>query len=205
MASIPFVFVSVAVILTAVIALAVIFRAYLRHRGKSLVTCPETRRPATVRVNAGRAALNAAKSGTRRLQLDQCSHWPERQNCGQTCLSQIENDPENCHVWNIVQQWYRGRACAYCHKPIEEIHWHDHRPALLGPDKKTVQWNDVPPDKLPEVFETHSPVCWSCHMAETFRREHPNDFVDRPWNRGAMGEYIEDGTGQTDVTSTMHS
>jgi hypothetical protein len=155
-------------------------------------------------VNAGKAALKEAKVGPRRLELDRCSRWPEQQNCGQTCLSQIENDPEGCHVWNIAQQWFRGRSCAYCHKPIEQIHWHDHRPALLGPDKKTVQWTDVPPEKLPELFETQLPVCWSCHIAETFRRQRPDRFVDRPGNRGAMGEYVEDVPGPKDGKTPIH-
>jgi hypothetical protein len=204
MISTPFILLSIALVVGAIIALTIMIRAYIRHRGESLVTCPETRDPAAVHVNAGKAALDAMKSGRVQLQLDRCSRWPERENCGQECLSQIENDPEGCHVWNIAQQWFRGRSCAYCCKPIERIHWHDHRPALLGPDNKTVQWSDVSPEKLPKVLETHSPVCWSCHIAETFRREHPNDFVDRPWNRGAMGEYIEDEPGQEDITTTMH-
>jgi hypothetical protein len=29
-------------------------------------------------------------------------------------------------------------------------------------------------------------------MAETFRREHPERVVDRPWKRGAMGEFIDE-------------
>jgi len=204
MAFISLVFVSVALIVGAIIALTIVLRAYVRHHGKSLVTCPETRRPASVRVNAGRAALNDAKIGPRRLELAGCSRWPEHQNCEQMCLSQIENDPEGCHVWNIVQQWFRGRSCVYCLKPIEGIHWHDHRPALLGPDKKTVPWTDVPPEKLPDVFETHLPVCWSCHISETFRREYPDRFVDRPGNRGVMGEYAEDPPGPGEVKTPVH-
>ena len=27
---------------------------------------------------------------------------------------------------------------------------------------------------------THLPVCWNCHIAESFRREHPELVVDRP-------------------------
>jgi len=199
MAFVSFVFVSVALIVGSIIALTIMLRAYLRHRGESLVTCPETRHQAAVRLNVGKAALNDTKIGPRRLELDRCSRWPERQNCGQTCLSQIENDPEGCHVWSIVQQWFRGRSCAYCQKPIEQIHWHDHRPALLGPDKKSVPWTELPPEELPDAFESHLPVCWSCHIAETFRREHPDRFVDRPGNRGAMGEYVEDVPGPKDV------
>ena len=198
-----FILLGIALAVGAIVGLTIMIRAYLHHRGKSLVTCPETRRPAAVHVNAGKAALDAMKSGRVPLQLDQCSRWPERDNCGQECLSQIENDSESCHVWNIAQQWFRGRSCAYCHRPIEQIHWHDHRPALLSPDKKTIQWNDVPPERLPEVLETHLPVCWSCHIAETFRRQHPSGFVDRPWNRGAMGECIDE-PGPKDVTSAMH-
>jgi hypothetical protein len=55
-----------------------------------------------------------------------------------------------------------------------------------------VQWSEIPAEELPEVFETHLPVCWSCHIAETFRREYPKRVVDRPWKRGALGEYIAD-------------
>jgi hypothetical protein len=179
------------------IGLIVATRTYLKYRGKRLVTCPETRNPAAVHVNAGKAAVDVLEGKHPRIRLDQCSHWPERARCGQECLSQIENDPEGCSVWSIAQQWYRGRACAYCREPIEKIHWHDHRPALLSPEKKTVQWSEIPAEKLPDVFETHLPVCWSCHIAETFRREHPERIVDRPWKRGALGEYIADEPEET--------
>jgi hypothetical protein len=50
--------------------------------------------------------------------------------------------------------------CAYCQQPIEEIHWHEHPPAVLSPEQKTTPWNELAPEKLPEVFETHLPVCW---------------------------------------------
>jgi len=164
-------------------------RTYLRYRGKMLVTCPETGKPAAVKVDATHAVRESVL-GHKRIRLEECSRWPERKNCGQECLSQIEADPENCLVWTTVAKWYEGQSCAYCHKPFGEIHWHDHRPALVGPDRKTVQWNEIPAERLQEVFETHWPVCWDCHIAETFRHEHPELVVDRPWKRGAMGEII---------------
>jgi hypothetical protein len=52
--------------------------------------------------------------------------------------------------------------------------------ALVDKDLKTVQWNDIPADKLQQVLSTHWPVCWNCHIAESFRREHPELVVDRP-------------------------
>jgi hypothetical protein len=42
-----------------------------------------------------------------------------------------------------------------------------------------VQWSEIPAEKLQEVMRTHQPVCWNCHIAETFRREHPELVVDR--------------------------
>jgi hypothetical protein len=171
-----------------VFGMAMAFSSYLRYRGQRLVTCPETLKPAAVHVNAVGAAKRAAM-GNDQIRLDQCSQWPERQNCGQECLSQVEADPEACLVWNIVSEWYKGKSCGYCQKPFVELRWHDRQPALLGPDRTAKQWNEIRPEKLPEVFETHVPICWNCYIAETFRREHPELVLNRPWNRGAGGEY----------------
>jgi hypothetical protein len=163
-------------------------RSYLRFYGTRLVTCPETKQAAAVSLDA----LDAAKEsfmGTSRFQLSNCSRWPERKNCGQECLSQIEKAPESCLVRNIVALWYEGKRCAYCHKPFASVDdiFH-HKPALLGPDQKTMEWGEVPPEKLPQAFLTALPVCWSCHMIETFRREHPDMVLDNPW-QNRQGEW----------------
>ncbi len=168
---------------------AVALRTYLRYRGKRVITCPETRKAAAVHVNATNAARKAI-FGKSYVRLDQCSRWPERQNCGQECLSQVNADPAACLVWNIVDQWYKGKSCAYCQKPFANIHWHDRHPALMAPDHTCVQWNEVAPEKLPEVFESYLPVCWNCYIAETFRRQNPEKVVERTWERGAGGEYV---------------
>jgi len=153
-------------------------RAYFGYRGKRLVTCPETQKAAAVDVAAGEAAVGAfLKEPT--LRLKECSRWPEREACGQECLQQIEADPENCLVWNIVSKWYEGKSCVFCRRPIGPLHHLDHAPALLAPDLKTVEWKQLRPEQLPEVFATHRPVCWNCHVAENFRRKRPELVVDR--------------------------
>ncbi len=172
-----------------VFGLAVALRAYVRYRGQRVITCPETHRAAAVHVDANKAARKAI-FGKSYVHLDQCSRWPERQNCGQECLSQVNADPAACLVWNIVDQWYKGKSCAYCQKPFVNIHWHDRHPALMAPDHTCVQWNEVAPEKLPEVFESYLPVCWNCYIAETFRRKNPEKVLDRTWERGPGGEYI---------------
>jgi hypothetical protein len=109
---------AIAVLLSGAVAfdLTMAVRAYLRYRGKRVIACPETANHAAVHVNVVNAAREAV-FGKHDIRLDQCSCWPERQNCGQECLSQIEADPEGCMVWHMVDDWYKGKSCAYGQKP----------------------------------------------------------------------------------------
>jgi hypothetical protein len=162
-----------------VVGLRRALRTYLKFQGKRLVSCPETHQAAAVRVAAGKAALEATV-GNGQLRLSECSRWPQREACGQECLAQIQEAPKACLVWTIINRWYQGQNCVYCHKPFEEIHWHDHLPALVDSERKTVEWKEISAERLQETLRTHWPVCWSCHIAQTFRREHPELVVDRP-------------------------
>ena len=94
---------AIAVLLIVAVAfgLTMAVRSYLRYRAKRVITCPETANHAAVHVNVVNAAREAA-FGKQHIRLDQCSRWPERQNCGQECLSQIEADPKGCMVWHMV-------------------------------------------------------------------------------------------------------
>jgi hypothetical protein len=153
-------------------------QAYFTYRGKRLITCPESLSKEVVEVAARKAAAGVfvGESG---LRLDQCSRWPERRDCGQECLAQIEADPDNCLVWNIVSNWYEGQRCVYCRKRFGPLHHLDHVPALMGPDRKTTEWDDFQLEQLSELLSTYKPVCWSCHVTETFRREHPELVTNR--------------------------
>lgn len=151
---------------------------YVRYRGTRVVTCPETRGPAAVRLDVADAVV-AALRGSDEHRLADCSRWPERQACGQACIEQVESAPEGCLVRELLAAWYEGKQCALCRRPFHEIHWHDHKPCLINEDGLTAEWRDFQPEKLPEVLETHRPVCWNCHVAETFRRTRPDRVVDR--------------------------
>ncbi len=153
-------------------------RAFFHYRGERLITCPESKTTEAVKIAAGEAAVGAFLSEPT-FHLRECSRWPERQNCGQECLQQIEADPEHCLVWNIVGKWYEGKNCAFCHKPIGPLQHLDHVPALLGPDRKTTEWKQFKAQELPGILETHSPVCWNCHITESFRRLRPDLVVNR--------------------------
>ena len=156
-----------------------IIGTFVRYRGKRLVTCPETRQPAAVDIDLTHAALSAVTDSPD-LRLKRCSHWPESQDCGQACLLQIQVLQEDCKVRNILTSWYKDKACVFCAKPFGEIHFHDHKPALLSPDGRTVEWQELCAENIPAALETAKPVCWDCHLLKTLMREHPNLIIERP-------------------------
>jgi hypothetical protein len=70
---------------------------------------------------------------------------------------------------------------------MEELHWIDHKPALLSPEGLLVRWSGVPIENLSTVLDTHLPVCWDCYIVQSFRREHPDLVVYRPGLNGITG------------------
>lgn len=161
-------------------AVALVIRNYRAFRGTRLIICPETCETAAVELDAPRAAETAVYQEKPELRLSACSRWPERRHCGQACLSQIEKAPKDCLVRTIVTNWYQGAACVVCHQPIRDIDWSFHKAALMRPGFPATEWTEIQPENLPVVLETSYPVCWNCHLAEQFRREHADLVVERP-------------------------
>ena len=154
--------------------------ALTRYRGVRLITCPENREPAAVKIDALRAATSTALLADVSVRLRKCSRWPEMADCGQECLRQIEDSPNGCRLQQIVADWYDGKRCTSCRHFIEPVVWHERPPALRSPEGETVEWKDVAPEQLPSIFATHEPVCWKCHNAAWFRRHYPEMVIDRP-------------------------
>jgi hypothetical protein len=152
--------------------------AWWRYRGKRVIACPENHQAAGVSLDVKHAALTALRGETN-LRLTACSRWPERAGCGQDCLFQIERSPEDCLVRNILVHWYEGKTCVWCGRPIGEIHLAGRKPALLTADKGSVEWSEVPAEQLPETLAVAQPLCFSCHVANTMVREHPELVIDR--------------------------
>ena len=151
---------------------------YLKYRGKRVITCPETRKAVGVEVDAAYAAITGGIGNTD-LRLKSCSRWPERQDCAQPCLLQVRLAPEDCLLRNILIDWYADKHCVSCGRQFGEIHLYDHKPALLSPEGKTFEWREIAAERVNDVLATHSPVCWDCHILQTFCREHPDMAVDR--------------------------
>ena len=184
------VYLLIAVMVVATAYFVTRFHQVRRFQGKMLVTCPETKKPAAVKIATWRATA-AALVGRRQLELSNCSRWPERGDCEQDCICQIRLDPEGHRVWTIASRWYEGKKCVYCQKRIEKVSHFDYSPALLNAERKTFEWDRLPTEQLPEALWGCQPVCWSCHMTETFLREHADLVVMRNWKCGGpLGEII---------------
>jgi hypothetical protein len=161
--------------IASLITIAVGLWRYFALRGERLVLCPETLQPVAVSLDAA----HAAKLPDADLRLGNCSRWPEKKDCDQACLAQIEAEPKATLVWNIIASWYRDQLCIYCKRPFGEIAWHDSMPALRSRQGDLRSWNDIPGEDVPHILATHEPVCWSCEIGESFRRERPDLVIDR--------------------------
>ncbi len=153
-------------------------RTSQRFGGERVIICPETGKQAMVEVDAQHAAFTSL-FGRTDLRLENCWRWPLRQNCGQECLLQLDVAPPDCLVSSVLEKWYRGKQCAFCRRRFQDISLLEHKPALLNGEGVTVEWRQIPITAVNEAMATYLPVCWNCHIAQTFHREHPDLVVDR--------------------------
>jgi hypothetical protein len=154
-------------------------RAYRLARGTRVVTCPATQEPAAIELDVVEAMAAAVGGRGPALAIEACTRWPEHAHCGQACLAQVEAAPAACLARTMIAGWYAARACALCGRRFDDGEPLTHAPALRAPDGTTRDWTDVPAETIPDVFATHLPVCWNCHVAETFRRSCPELVTDR--------------------------
>jgi hypothetical protein len=157
---------------------AVGVRAFVKYRGVRVITCPETKQPAAVRVDAGHAAVSTAWDRTE-LRLDQCSRWPERSGCDQACLKEVSAAPHDCLLRSILTRWFDGKTCFYCQKPVA-LRTHAQQPALRVPDGRTLDFSAIRPEELVAHLDECTPVCFDCHLSEQFRREYADRVTERP-------------------------
>ena len=154
-------------------------RASRRFGGGQIIVCPETEKQAMVEVDVRRAALTSLVGQTE-IRLESCWRWPLREDCGQECLLQLHVAPAECLVRSVLIKWYRDKKCAFCARPFGGVEIVGHKPALLSPEGVTVEWAAIPISAVNDVMANYLPVCWNCHVAQTFRREHADLVVERP-------------------------
>ena len=182
MTALVYVVIALGVVVLAAAMLWKPVRNYFARRGDRVVACPENNETVAVSLTASAAAFGSGGD----LRLESCTRWPEKAGCGQECLREIEASPDGCLVRTRVRSWYQEKSCVYCGKPLGAVDWTERKPAVLDPAGRTHEWRDVKPEALPAVLATHKPVCWDCHVAETFRRVRPDLVIDNPGASGTV-------------------
>jgi hypothetical protein len=158
------------------------YRVWRHLRGQRIVTCPETGRPASVRIDVGHAIATLVDDPSA-VRLQTCSRWPERGPCDELCAGEAQQYESAAS--RIVYAWAQDKACVFCGSPLVESDAVGHHVALLGANGVTREWLDIAAERLRQALATELPVCWNCHIAETFRRSHAELVTDRDFRKPA--------------------
>ena len=145
-------------------------QSYFRNRGRRTVVCPDNREPVTVELD-NKFAFQTALRGQEHERLESCSRWPEKGDCGQECLAQIDPSPENLE--RLLQKWYQGKTCAICERPLGPADWRRSRLALLNEKQKLFELRHMQLDEIPSALDHMAPLCWNCHQEERARQAEP--------------------------------
>lgn len=172
-------FIALVFVAVLLVYLVIAARTWAHARGTRIVVCPETRLPVAVTVDVGHAVTSALWEKTD-LRLASCTQWPERQDCDQPCVRQIEVAPSETSPKTIAAHFFRKQRCAICAHPIEPPNSMTLQPGFMDPATRKVDtWDDVPAQDLPRAIATWRPLCSNCTLAESFRQKFPDRVTDR--------------------------
>jgi hypothetical protein len=172
-----FVMLLIALVLAVYAGIALV--TWVRFRGTRVITCPETKKPAAVKVDIGHAAATAIWERAD-VKLAGCSRWPERQGCDEGCVPQIVDGHGETRAKTVAAHFFERKRCAICQHEIAPIHSGTLQPGLLHPvTHEASAWDEIPAQDLPDAFVARYAICGNCTVAESFRRRFPDRVVER--------------------------
>ena len=172
-------FFMLSILAVLLVSLVVAVRAWLHVRGARLVVCPETQMPAAVSVDVGHAIATALREKPD-LRLTSCSRWPERHDCDQPCVQQIEAAPSETRAETIATHFFDRERCAICRCRIEPSRGVSQQPGFMHPvTRQVARWNELPTETLPRAIAAWRPLCSNCTLKELFRQRFPDSVTDR--------------------------
>ena len=173
------IFIALLVLAVLLVYLVVAVQTWTQVHGTRVVTCPETNGPVAVRVDVPHALATAVWDQVD-LRLTSCSRWPERQDCDQPCVQQIEQAPSDTHPRTIAAHFFGRKRCAICTRRIDPLSHMTLQPGFMHPVTHKVEaWDDLPAQDLPRAIATSHPLCQHCTLAEMFRQKFPDRVTDR--------------------------
>lgn len=146
-------------------------QSYFKNRGRRSVICPENHQPVDVEADR-KFAFWTAWRGKEHTRLQSCSRWPEKGDCGQECLAQVDPTPEN--IERLLKMWTDGKACGICGRLLDASDWRQGKLALLDENFSLIEMRQIDLEQLTATLEHARPLCWTCHQEERVRQEQPH-------------------------------
>jgi hypothetical protein len=149
---------------------AMAIQSYYKNLGRQSVTCPDSKQPADVELDRS-FALRTSLGGQEHSRLQACSRWPEKGDCGQECLPQVDPSPEN--IERLLKTWYEDKACTICEKTLAPADWRQGRLAVLDENSKLIELREMTLERFATALENMQPLCWDCHQEVHERQAGP--------------------------------
>ena len=108
--------------------------------------------------------------GQEHSRLQSCSRWPEKGNCEQDCLVQVDQSPENLE--RLFAKGMRQELC-YLHPPDHSVGLATRPARSFEPAAELFELRDMSPDDLEAVLAQTRPLCLQCHQGERQRQAGP--------------------------------
>jgi hypothetical protein len=163
----PIILFVIGAILLVALPVGLSLQSYFRNRGRRTVICPENHESVTVELD-NKYAFSTALRGEEHDRLHSCTRWPEKGDCGQECLLQVNPSPENLE--RLLQKWYQDKSCAICSRRLTPADWRRSRLALLNEKHKLFELRHMHLDEVPSALDRMKPLCWNCHQEERARQ-----------------------------------
>ena len=166
----PIVLFFLGAVLVTGLPVAVSLQSYFQNRDRQSAICPENGEPVDIEIDRTYSFWTALR-GQEHSRLQSCTLWPEKGDCGQECLAQVDPSPEN--VERLMLGWYQGKMCAICTRAISPADWRRGRLAWLDEQHELVEIRQVNLKQLQLALEQMRPLCWICHQEERVRQAVP--------------------------------
>lgn len=154
-------------VLGAAITALIILTISHRRSARRVITCPETFKNEVIEIDRAHELYTLLRD-KKETRLKSCTRWPERDDCDQDCVAQVDAGP--AVIDRILGKWYDGKNCAVCAMPLVRYDFQRGRAAALDGDGTLVELRDMNWNEFPMSLERFTPICWKCHEAQLAQR-----------------------------------
>lgn len=140
-----------------------VLKAHQYFPRRARVLCPETRNPSAVRLDTSHA-VKTFFTNVEELRISECERWPERADCQQDCLLQIDTKP--VILERTLAKFYEGKLCARCNAVLTRNDWEHGSFAMVNINNVYIPAAKIPLSEMPMTLDGYRPLCRICHQNE---------------------------------------